>query len=169
MSSLFGSIMSAAAGSLINAGVGYATDFVKGTETYQNIASSAFGQAIQSGANFLGIESFDLGFLTKGITQGLTEEVAGGFDMSDMPATAAISATSLAAGRMSAAGQAAAPSIPLGSGNRIPNMLTKPGVRSGLQRIQTVPIPRSNIKAAASTISLSSAQVKSRYRRKVGK
>tara|TARA_R100000278_G_C5408938_1_gene142349 strand:+ start:173 stop:676 length:504 start_codon:yes stop_codon:yes gene_type:complete len=166
MSSLFGSVMGAAAGSLINIGVDAGTEYLKGTEFYKNIASSGFGQAIKSGADFLGIEKFDLGFLGEGLATGLTESVSDKFDFSDMPATAAISATSLAAGRMSAAGQVAAPSIPLGSGNRVPNMLSKPGVRSALQRIQTVPIPRSNIRASASTINLSSAKVSSRYRRK---
>lgn len=164
--SLFGSIMGAASGALINIAGSAAAEYVKGTEFYQNVASSSFGQAVKSGADFLGIKSFDLGFLTEGISEGLYEDSANTFDLADMPATAAISASSLAAGRMTAAGQAAAPSIPLGSGNRVPNMLSKPGVRSALQRIQTVPIPRSNIQASASTINLSSAKVSSRYRRK---
>jgi hypothetical protein len=81
----------------------------------------------------------------------------------NMPAAGAISATSMSPQQMGAAGRA--PQIPLGSSNRIPNMLQQSNVRKALMRVQTVPLPRATITGSNATISLASAKVKSRYRK----
>lgn len=160
---MFSSLLSSVAGALLGTAFEKGAEYLKTTDMYSNFASSSIGQGLTSAGNFLGIDSSDVGdFFGK-----VAENYSAGADLKleDLPAAASLStATSLAAGRMQGAGQAA--QIPLGSGNRIPNMLQKPGVRAALQRVQTVPIPRSNIQASASTINLSSAKVSSRYRRK---
>lgn len=148
-------------------------------------------KAVSKGLEYIGETSFGKSFAssgvgsflsdTLGITTGkisaLTGDIAGSLygsknlngsqrlDFGDLPGAGVNQATAMAAARMQGAGQAQ--TIPLGSGNTVPNYLQNSrNARSTLQRIQTVPIPRATISGKAQTVALSSAQVKSRIRNK---
>lgn len=151
-------ILAAAAPSLLERGIDLASDYLESSGFYD----TAIGKAASSVGSFL---SDDLGIDLAKAGAGLAKAYTGQEELTfnAMPSAAAVSASSLAAGQMRAAGRAQ--QIPLGSSNRIPNMLQQPNVRNALMRVQTVPIPRSTIQSSSATISLSSAKVKSRYRK----
>ena len=84
-----------------------------------------------------------------------------GRSIDDLPSVNIPSTTPVRPGQMAAAGTA--PTIPLGSGNTVPNYLQNSrNVRSQLSRIQTIPVPRSTIKSSAATVPLSSARLTSK-------
>jgi len=151
-------MLAAAAGDLLDRGIDLASDYLESSGFYD----TDIGKAASSVGSFL---SDDLGIDLAKAGAGLAEAYMGQKELTfdAMPSAAAVSASKLAAGQMRAAGRAQ--QIPLGSGNRIPNMLQQPNVRNALMRVQTVPIPRSTIQSSSATISLSSAKVKSRYRK----
>ena len=144
-------------------------DYLANTSIGKSVASSGFGQTVGSVAGFLGITTDKISDLTGDIAGSLygSTNLDGSqrLDFGDLPGAGVNQATAMAAARMQAAGQA--PTIPLGSGNTVPNYLQNSrNARSTLQRIQTVPIPRATISGKAQTVALSSAQVKSRIRNK---
>lgn len=152
-------ILAAAAGPLLGAAVDRGAEYLKESGFFKTDA----GKAVSSVGSFLGIGSTEIGDAAASVADQLLGEQLPKLKFEDLPPAAAISPTSMAAQRMGAAGRA--PQIPLGSSNRIPNMLQQPNVRNALMRVQTVPIPRSTIQSSSATISLSSAKVKSRYRK----
>ena len=144
-------------------------DYLANTSIGKSVASSGFGQTVGSVAGFLGITTDKISDLTGDIAGSLygSKNLDGSqrLDFGDLPGAGVNQATAMAAARMQGAGQAQ--TIPLGSGNTVPNYLQNSrNARSTLQRIQTVPIPRATISGKAQTVALSSAQVKSRIRNK---
>ena len=148
-------------------------DYLANTSVGKSVASSGFGQAVGSVAGFLNITRDSISGLTGDIVGSLYGSQYADKDgnlqnklgFGDLPGAGVNQATSMAAARMQGAGQAQ--TIPLGSGNTVPNYLQNSrNARSTLQRIQTVPIPRATISGKAQTVALSSAQVKSRIRNK---
>lgn len=122
-----------------------------------------------AGAEYFGADTGIGGFLSSAAEFGAElsspEKLAGSvygtlqdpkFSMKDMPDVARISPTSMGAANMAAAGQAS--QIPLGYGNRVPNMLQNSGsARAMISRVQTIPIPRPTITGSGQTIKLASA------------
>tara|TARA_E500000318_G_scaffold83063_1_gene78628 strand:- start:3502 stop:3975 length:474 start_codon:yes stop_codon:yes gene_type:complete len=152
-------LISAVAPVLLSAAVDKGSDYFK----QSGFSSTGFGKTLSSVGSFL---SDDLGIDLSKAGKNLVEAYTGsekGLRFEDMPAAGAISATSMSPQQMGAAGRA--PQIPLGSSNRIPNMLQQSNVRKALMRVQTVPLPRATVTGSNATISLASAKVKSRYRK----
>lgn len=127
-----------------------------------------------AGAEYFGADTGIGGFLSSAATFGeklsspnklagaIYDEATGKiigydkFDMKDMPDVARISPTSMGAANMAAAGRA--PQIPLGYGNRVPNMLqNSSNTRAMISRVQTIPIPRPTITGSGQTVKLASA------------
>lgn len=143
------------------------------------LAATGFEKAAEYGAEYFGSESAIGSFLGKfGPQQAGETSFAGeigaavataisgdkSLKLSDLPDVGIASPSSMAAARMQAAGQAAR--VPLGSGNRVPDYISNSGrVKGMLSRVQTIPIPRPNIPATGSTISLASSKVTSRRKR----
>jgi hypothetical protein len=151
-------LISAVAPVLLSAAVDKGSDYFK----QSGFSNTGFGKTLSSVGSFL---SDDLGIDLSKAGANLMEAYTGDAELKfeNMPAAGAISATSMSPQQMGAAGRA--PQIPLGSSNRIPNMLQQSNVRKALMRVQTVPLPRATITGSNATISLASAKVKSRYRK----
>jgi hypothetical protein len=151
-------LISAVAPVLLSAAVDKGSEYFK----QSGFSNTGFGKTLSSVGSFL---SDDLGIDLSKAGANLMEAYTGDAELKfeNMPAAGAISATSMSPQQMGAAGRA--PQIPLGSSNRIPNMLQQSNVRKALMRVQTVPLPRATITGSNATISLASAKVKSRYRK----
>jgi hypothetical protein len=136
----------------------------KGLEYAGSAGAEYFGTDTWTGSFLSGVSGFGAKLSSPDNLMGAVTDFSGNvigynkFDMGDMPDVAKISPTSVTPGSMVAAGQAS--QIPLGYGNRVPNMLqNSSGARAMISRVQTIPIPRSTITGSGQTIRLSSAEM----------
>jgi len=109
-----------------------------------------------SGAAEFGTKLADPEGLLTGAVKGIGEAMYG--KEVEFPEPDTISPTSMAARQLSAAGQAS--SVPLGNSERVRNMLQNSrNARSMISRVQTIPIPNSNISPSGQTIRLASSKM----------
>lgn len=136
----------------------------KGLEYAGAAGAEYFGTDTWTGSFLSGASEFGAKLASPENLMGAVTDLAGNvigydkFGMGDMPDVARVSPTSVAPGNLAAAGQAS--QIPLGYGNRVPNMLQNSGsARAMISRVQTIPIPRATITGSGQTIRLASAEL----------
>lgn len=158
--SIFSKILVAAAPSILGTGIERVAEY--GTEYFGS--ESGIGSFLSKFGPKVGEDTSFAGQIGSAVASAISGDK--GLQLSDMPSVSLPSVSSMAAARMQAAGQAAR--VPLGSGNRVPDYISNSGrVKNMLSRVQTIPIPRPNIPATGSTISLASSKVTSRRKRTV--